>query len=737
MNKMTILIVAVLLVIGGALYYSGRHTIDLLNPEKESIALKPFTSYDELKTFLKESRAGDSYGYGGFETREMAVGEAAPMAAKSADVSSGVSATEYSTTNIQVEGVDEADIVKNDGKYIYTISGNKVIIVDAYPAENAKIVSELEFEQAPYQIFVNKDRLIVFGSQQEKIAEEEVEEPGAVQSSEGVAVKSSLLPYYYPRYTQKVFTNVYDISDRSDPKLVDTVTVRGYYFNSRMIGDYVYLIANEDVYYYEDRPIPLPALERNGIEKTVPATEILCPPYPDYSYRYTNILALNVQDKDKPVTHRVVLTGNTQTMYMSLNNLYLTSRKYQRWIDSRLKLLEKAITPLLPTSIVSEVENTKGSELDDSTKWNKIGQLLEEYTDSLTSEERLDFNKKMETKAQEVQMEIAKETEQTVIHRISVDKGVINYESEGEVPGTVLNQFSMDEYDSHFRIATTAGYASTRAGEPTSSNNIYVLNMDLDIVGEVEDLAPGERIYSARFMGKRCYLVTFRNIDPLFVIDLSEPTNPKVLGQLKIPGYSDYLHPYDEDHIIGLGKWTMDAKDQDFAWYQGLKISFFDVSDVTKPKEISKYELGDRGTDSYALHDHKAFLFDKKRNLLVIPVLLAEIDKEQYPAGIEDWQYGEYKFQGAYVFNVDLEKGIQLKGRVTHIEDQESFLKSGHYYYNDAYSVKRSLYIDDVLYTLSSNTIKMNRLDDLEELNKVKLPYEEEKPYVDYMMGGI
>lgn len=113
----------------------------------------------------------------------------------------------------------------------------------------------------------------------------------------------------------------------------------------------------------------------------------------------------------------------------------------------------------------------------------------------------------------------------------------------------------------------------------------------------------------------------------------------------------------------------------------------------------------------------------------MIPVLLAEIDKEQYPAGIEDWQYGEYKFQGAYVFNVDLENGIQLKGRVTHVEDEESFLKAGQYYYNDAYSVKRSLYMDDVLYTLSTKIIKMNKLDSLDEVNKVELPYEENYPY--------
>jgi uncharacterized secreted protein with C-terminal beta-propeller domain len=227
-------------------------------------------------------------------------------------------------------------------------------------------------------------------------------------------------------------------------------------------------------------------------------------------------------------------------------------------------------------------------------------------------------------------------------------------------------------------------------------------------------------------MGKRAYLVTFKKVDPLFVIDMSDPENPKVLGKLKIPGYSDYLHPYDEDHLIGLGKETVEAEEGDFAWYQGVKLSLFDVSDVSKPKEVAKYEIGDRGTDSYALHDHKAFLFDKDKKLLVIPVLLAEVDEEKYPQGVDSWQHGDYIFQGAYVFNVDLDDGFVLKGRISHVDDEEVFLKSGYYYYNDAYSVKRSLYMDDVLYTLSEKLIKMNKLDDLEEVNKVELSYEVE-----------
>ncbi|MDI6884716.1 MAG: beta-propeller domain-containing protein, partial [Hadesarchaea archaeon] len=167
------------------------------------------------------------------------------------------------------------------------------------------------------------------------------------------------------------------------------------------------------------------------------------------------------------------------------------------------------------------------------------------------------------------------ETETTIIHKISIANGTIEYKSQGEVPGQVLNQFSMDEYQGYFRIATTTGWMG--------QNNVYVLDGNLDIVGRLEGLAPGESIYSARFIGSRAYLVTFKKVDPLFVIDLEDPKNPRALGELKIPGYSDYLHPYDETHLIGVGKDTVDMGS--FAWYQGIKIALFDVSDPENPRE--------------------------------------------------------------------------------------------------------------------------------------------------------
>jgi len=309
--------------------------------------------------------------------------------------------------------------------------------------------------------------------------------------------------------------------------------------------------------------------------------------------------------------------------------------------------------------------------------------------------------------------------QETSIHKIKIKDGNIQYQASGSVPGYVLNQFSMDEYNGYFRVATTTSASSWRGSNANSKNNIYILDSNLDTVGKLENLAPGESIYSARFMGNKAYLVTFRKVDPLFVVNMSDPTSPTLLGKLKIPGYSDYLQPYDENHIIGIGKEAIADDTGDFSWYQGVKLSLFDVSDISNPKETSKYEIGDRGTDSYALRDHKAVLFDKEKNLLVIPVLVAEIDHSKY-SSVEKWQYGDYVFQGAFVFNISSETGFKLKGTVTHLNNSNDMLKSG-YYYSSPYDIKRSLYMDDNLYTISDKKIKITKLSDLNLINEIEL----------------
>jgi hypothetical protein len=279
----------------------------------------------------------------------------------------------------------------------------------------------------------------------------------------------------------------------------------------------------------------------------------------------------------------------------------------------------------------------------------------------------------------------------------------------------------MDEHNGIFRIATTKG-DMWRTDENTSKNNVYTLDEALKPLGKLEGIAPGERIYSVRFMGSRAYMVTFKNTDPLFAIDLSNPASPAVLGALKIPGYSDYLHPYDETHLIGFGKETTEVPlkgdpsdpNRTVAYYQGMKLSLFDVSDVTKPVEMFKEIIGDRGTESELLRNHKALLFSKERNLLAFPVTVMEIPNKTAAGAGNATAYGQFKFQGAYVYRLDLTNGFQLKAPITHLTE-EDLLKSGSRPYDSDRHVERILYVGNTLYTLSNGLIKANDLTTLQE----------------------
>lgn len=712
--------VAALLLLSVVTFYPEDFT-----PVQTQDGIKKFNSYDEIKTFLKENTQ-TNYWRGDImmeTTTDMTVSKSMSDTAGSAPEASQ-SAGDFSTTNIQVEGVDEADIVKNDGKYIYTLSGNTLSIVDAYPADNAKLISNITIDGNPQELYINDNTLVVLGN---KYTHHIV----PVSPENDIGIAKEMMPQR--RSSTYAFAESYDITDKKNPKNIKTVSVDGNYFDSRMIGEEVYIIATQYTSYYDDGII-VPRIMTSAGGATVNKTpEVYYFDMPDTSYSFTSIVSVNTQNEKEDVEGKIYLLGATRNMYVSQDNIYITYQKRIPEIYFYERMVDTVITPLVSATVSREMTQIQESDASSSEKMDAVGGVFVEYIESLTPEQERELEIKAEEKMEELQREIAKESEKTIVHKIAIKDGKINYKATGTVPGHVLNQFSMDEYDNHFRIATTTGRI-TRMGAQTSANHIYVLDSELKQVGALEDLAPGETIYSARFMGKRAYMVTFVKIDPLFVIDLSNPKNPKVLGKLKIPGYSDYLHPYDENHIIGIGKETEMAETKNFVWQQGVKLALFDVTDVENPKELSTYVIGDRGTDSYALHDHKAFLFSKDRNLLVIPILLAEMDESKYADELPEWAYGEYVWQGAFVFNIDTSNGIELKGKITHAnEDDDSLLKSGWYYYGSKYSVKRSLYMDDTLYTVSDGMVKANDLNDLSEIKAIELPVSETYPkYFEY-----
>jgi uncharacterized secreted protein with C-terminal beta-propeller domain len=631
-----------------------------------------FSSCEEIKNVFEASQ---SNGYGMYNEKFNVLGAiSAPMTAYEGTADSS-STPRYSETNIQVQGVDEADIVKTDGKYIYVLSNKNLVITEAYPAETAEILSKTDLGITPSEIFIEGNNILVFGSTYRQTRNEAGD---VIQGSTPTEVNAKIASgEYYPYYGRNLAVILLiDASNKENPEIKRTIEFEGSYLNSRKINEQVYFVINSYPTYYaeENGIIPLYAdtKESDEFKEIAECGDIgyLPPVYPE---SFVTIGSIAMNDFDSKIQKETVV-GSAQNIYASQDNLYLAQTEYNYY--------------------------------------NYIP-LVSEVVDSVI--------------ADPIKNVISDNREFTSIHKFSLDNGKIGYSGVMKAPGNILNQFSMDEFENNFRIATTTGHVSRIGGG--TSNNIFIFGEDLKMKGKLEDLAPGEKIYSARFMGNKGYLVTFKKIDPLFVIDLTDASNPKVLGKLKIPGYSDYLHPIDETHLIGIGKDTIESEQGNFAWYQGIKIAVFDVSDVEHPKEMYKEIIGDRGTDSYALNDHKAFLYDKEKNLLVIPVQLAEISEEQKQQNYNNNfpLYGDFTFQGAYVYNLSLENGFQLKGRITHLDaDDDSLEKSGYYYSGGGTEVKRSLFIGDVLYTISNNKILANSLEDLSLIKKLVMAEKEE-----------
>ncbi|MGE5548898.1 MAG: beta-propeller domain-containing protein, partial [Bacillota bacterium] len=611
--------------------------------------LKRYASGDELvRSFADAGKAGRSYGLAWDQVQGSITGMVSGMSF--APAMKEASADSYSTTNVQVAGVDEADLVKTDGTYIYLVSGSRVVIAKAYPADEAAIVGSIGFSRiTPGEIFISGDRMLVFGTCYGGIQ--------PVTAGSGVA-KESIMPWMPWSGASTTVAELYDISDRASPKKLKSFELEGNYLTARLIGDYAYFVVNSypRVHAIEEDTdatdiIPLVREPDGTIAPVAQPADIGYVPGIRAS-SFITIASISMKDESCDIVTQTI-AGSCQSVYASQNSLYIAEYTYPDYYALR------------------------------------AGE--------------------------------AAPAENTTVLKFDLRDGNIASAGAGVVKGRVLNQFSMDEHNGCFRIATTLGQVWDSMHP--STNNLYILDSGMNLVGSLEDLAPGEKIYSCRFMGDRCYMVTFKKVDPLFVIDTSNPSEPKVLGKLKIPGYSDYLHPFDETHLIGIGKDAVDvdqseiaSRNLDFAWYQGVKMALFDVSDVENPKEMYKVIIGDRGTDSPVLSDHRAFLFDRARGLLVLPITLAEIKGER----TSPTQHGEFTFQGVYVYHVSLDGGFKLRGRVTQYDDSDAFAKSGYYFYGDR-SITRSLYIDNVLYTLSSARLQLNDLDTLERIKALDL----------------
>ena len=573
----------------------------------------------------KRAKKSNNYTNGMFFTDDLAIAQSVTEGVKSINSTADSSEkNEHSETNVQVEGVDEADIVKTDGNYIYYVSNNRLTITDTSNGEKLMATAKLDFKREefrPNEIFVKENKLVLIGT----------------ESRENKREKKTNKYYYYPSYDEFTVAKIYNIEDKTNPKEERKIEIEGNYLSSRMIDNNLYLISNKynyNAWLCKDNDIEelneedfKPQYIDTAISEDTKCLDFDCiyylPESEDTSY--LNIASLDITKNEEAKIESYLGAGSN--IYASVSNLYVIKDK------------------------------------------SSYGHITGRYS------------------------------VKTEIYKFELNNAKCTFINSGEVPGSALNQFSMDEKDGYFRIATTDyGWNSD-----DNANNLYILNSNLEIVGKIEGLAEGERIYSVRFMGDRAYMVTFVQTDPLFVIDLKEPTNPQVLGELKIPGYSKYLHPYDETHLIGFGEDTkvVNYGYGDVVTTDGMKMALFDVTDPNNPKEMYNVKIGDKGTYSELLNNHKALLFSKEKNIIAFPISITE----------EDYNV---TFQGAIVYGLSLEKGFELRGKISNTENDLD-----RYYYRN--NVERIIYIKDTLYTLSNSLIKATDLNTMETQSSLSI----------------
>lgn len=600
---------------------------------KSSLKPQRVKTFQQLRRLLKGKHPAMAAGPGGAELMLPPVADAGGKAAAAGSVNP------YSATNVQVEGVDEGDIAKTDGQYLYTLQDGQLRIIRAYPAATLSLLASVKFEEGfhPVELYVEGTRLVVIGNLWKSDSTDTTASPPQETAS---LAKISLLPVGENSTVARVF----DISDKQHPVQEREVAFTGQYVASRKIADAVYLVGRTYPLFYTfaatDGASRFATLTRNAALPKVSDTALKGGkpqplPLNKLSYfpnfvdpNYVVVAGFRLAQPAHPADIKSYL-GAGDIAYASLDRLYLSAADYGA----------DAVNPV------------------------------------------------------------------THVYSFAIGRGAIRFRHAGGVPGTVLNQFSMDEHQGYFRIATTVRQwkQTEEAFETELWNNVYILDDSMRMVGKLEHLAEGESLYAARFMGERAYLVTYRQTDPLFTIDLADPATPKVLGELILPGFSTYLHPYDSEHLLGIGRETTVTGDR--VLDGGVKLALFDVADVSQPRLLHSEVIGTEGTYSDAMYDHKALWFDRDRHLLGFPIA------DTSSPGGDAWPTAS--FQGAYVYDVTPEGGFTRKAAITQMPEDGSHAWNRY--------IRRLLAIGDQLYTVSDGRVQANRLSDFAQTGAVDL----------------
>jgi uncharacterized secreted protein with C-terminal beta-propeller domain len=591
-------------------------------------SLQSFESYDQMKSYASQNKGSYQNGV---------LTYAVERGATAGALSSLFDSTSYTTTNIQVEGVDEADLVKTDGSYLYVASGTTVSVIRAGPLGATALVAKLKFDGTVIGLFIAQDRLVVLETSQRTVNN----------------------PYAW--YSPVVNFMLYDDTNASAPVLLKTVSLNGTYIDSRLAGGFVYAVVQQPSYVYvsgANSTFIAPSVTDGSTTTKISPADVYYSPSSTSSYgQYTIILSLSIADGSH--TQEAVMTGWGSTVYASNSNIYLAFPDFYAY-------------PLMGV-----LRQATGVAIGAPMFWRGFGG-------------------------------------NTTIFRVAMtESGQTQVQAEGMIPGTVLNQFSIDEYNGYLRVATTS-YRQLANQSSVQVNNVYVLDQSMKVVGAVENMAPTERIYSVRFLGDIGYVVTFERIDPLFAISFSDPTHPTILSSLELTGFSDYLHPIGSDFLLGVGKETMPApREQGFVFYLGVKLTLFHVSSDGGSTVVSSMTIGDRGSETPVSSDHHAFVYDAQNGIVSFPILVAKADNATSGGGMFP-PYGSPVYQGAFFFNVS-QTGIKLIGRVTQVPEGSPIDQSQDFY------ISRIVIIGDYAYTISNRMVMVSNLSDLSFVGTVGL----------------
>jgi hypothetical protein len=572
--------------------------------------------------------------------------------------------TDVSETNNQVAGVDEADLVKNDGKYLYITENGALHILEAWPANSTREVGKVDFEGDPRELFVVGDRALVYVSSAET---------GYSCSygydcdftGDGTSTKLAL----------------FDISDRTKPEKVREIALTGSLLAARRIGSTVHTVVS-------DQPILFDGIQTwvNDLDYCDEVKDETTARAKVDAVRAQNVALINATDvlAKLPQVHDSL--GSQASLLGSCTGFYATAVQQGAAFTTLLSVDMSADEPATTASVVSRPGAIYASA---DALYMSVRDISYEETWNYGEEDG------------------AVVPETSVIHRFAIgDKPELTaYQASGTVQGHVLNQFSMDEHDDNLRVATSIGWVP----DPNVTSVVTVLGRqgkELVQLGQVGHIGPKEDIRSVRFDGDRGFVVTFEKTDPLFVLDLSKPTAPSVLGELKVPGFSTYMHLMDETHLLTIG---YDADDQgDFSWFAGIMLQIFDVSDPKAPKLAHKEIIGTRGSASEAATNHLAFNYFKKKGVLALPLHICE--------GGSGGEFGtDMTFNGLMIYDVSVENGFKERGRVAHPMSNGEYDDNGcsQWWTAATSDVKRSVIMDDFVYSIAKDMVKVQSLDEL------------------------